>query len=135
MLCASLIPARTAYRSGVTSGTVSLLKPASWGGRTNIIAGISATFSTGSLHAMEKGAILQKSTALHVAIHRPDPFSTKSQVSVSSQVAGLRRLLYGWENQGTETGKWFRKAAEVQHHSPDSLITSQVSLGSSASSH
>ncbi|KAJ6539527.1 carbohydrate esterase family 9 protein [Mycena capillaripes] len=101
--------ALTAYRSGVTSGTVSLMNP---GGSINVIAGISATFSTGALHAMEKGAILQKFTALHVAVHRPDPFSRKSQASVSSQIAGLRRLLSGWENQETETGKWFKRAAE-----------------------
>ncbi|KAJ7682612.1 hypothetical protein DFH06DRAFT_1076348 [Mycena polygramma] len=104
--------ALTAYRLGVTSGTVSLTKPTHWGSDNSVIAGISATFSTAASHAMEKGAIIQKSTALHVAIHRPDPFSNKRQASVSSQVAGLRRLLSGWENQETETGRWFKKAAE-----------------------
>ncbi|KAJ7044508.1 carbohydrate esterase family 9 protein [Mycena alexandri] len=103
-----------AYRSGVTTGTVSLKRPINTfeGGGTNVIAGISTTFSTGASHAMEKGAIIQIFTALHVAIHRPHPFSKERQVSVSSQIAGLRRLLYGWENQATETGKWFKRAAE-----------------------
>ncbi|KAJ6515699.1 carbohydrate esterase family 9 protein [Mycena sanguinolenta] len=104
--------ALTAYCSGVTSGTVSLMKPASLGGSANVIAGISTTFSTGAAHAMERGAILQRVTALHVAIHRPDPFSKKTQASVSSQIAGLRRLLSGWENEGTDTGRWFKNAAE-----------------------
>ncbi|KAJ7228499.1 carbohydrate esterase family 9 protein [Mycena pura] len=104
--------ALTAYRSGLTSGTVSLMKPAHIGGSTSIIAGISTTFSTGSLHAMERGAIIQRFTALHVAVHRPDSLSKGSQVSVSSQIAGLRRLLLGWENQDTETGRWFKRAAE-----------------------
>ncbi|KAJ6490404.1 hypothetical protein C8R47DRAFT_1124518 [Mycena vitilis] len=101
--------ALTAYRLGVTSGTVSLTKPTR---DNNVIAGVSATFSTAASHAMEKGAVIQKFTALHVAIHRPDPFSRKRQPSVSSQVAGLRRLLSGWENQETETGRWFKRAAE-----------------------
>ncbi|KAJ7498753.1 hypothetical protein FB451DRAFT_1334381 [Mycena latifolia] len=105
--------ALTAYRAGVTSGTTSLMKPLSSGG-TSVIAGVSTTFCTGSSHAMEQGAIIQKSTALHVGIHRPHPFlqNKPRAVSVSSQIAGLRRLLYGWENQETETGKWFKRAAE-----------------------
>ncbi|KAJ7129499.1 carbohydrate esterase family 9 protein [Mycena epipterygia] len=103
--------ALAAYRSGVTSGTTSLMKPAFWGS-TSVIAGISTTFDTGSSHAFQKNAIIQKFTALHVAIHRPHPFSNTRQASVSSQIAGLRRLLYGWESQETETGKWFKKAAE-----------------------
>jgi hypothetical protein len=115
----TLTTVRTAYRSGVTLGTASLGKPVSLGSSTNVIAGMSVTFSTGSSHAMERGAVVQKFVALHVAIHRPDAFSKKShQVSVSSQIAGLRRLLSGWENQETDTGKWFKRAAEVGHHSP-----------------
>ncbi|KAJ7240322.1 carbohydrate esterase family 9 protein [Mycena haematopus] len=104
--------ALTAYRSGVTSGTVSLMKPTSLGGGTHVIAGISTTFSTGASHAMKRGAILQKVTSLHVEIHRPGPFSKRTQSSVSSQIAGLRRLLSGWESQETDTGKWFKRAAE-----------------------
>ncbi|KAJ7490396.1 carbohydrate esterase family 9 protein [Mycena galericulata] len=101
-----------AYRSGVTSGTVSLMTPIS-SGDTNVIAGISTTFRTGASHAMEKGAIIQKWTALHVAIHRADPFSTKKEVSVSTQIAGLRRLLTQRRvGEDTETRKWFKMAAE-----------------------
>ncbi|KAJ7068447.1 hypothetical protein C8F01DRAFT_1118223 [Mycena amicta] len=93
-------------RSGVTSGTVF---PISKGG---LIAGISSTFAMGSGHAMEKGAIVQKFTALLVSIHRSDPLSS-SRLGVNEQIAGLRRLLLGWENQETDTGRWFKKAAEV----------------------
>jgi hypothetical protein len=67
---------------------------------------------------MEKGAIVQASTALHVAIRRPYPASLAGsqnhQVSVSTQIAGLRRLLYGWGDRDTETSIWFKKAAEVR---------------------
>ncbi|KAJ7178979.1 carbohydrate esterase family 9 protein [Mycena filopes] len=82
------------------------------GGDPDVIAGVSTTFSTGASHAMERGAIVQAFTALHVAIHRTHPFSKDRQVSVSSQIAGLRRLLFRWEDPATETGKWFKRAAE-----------------------
>ncbi|KAJ7765048.1 hypothetical protein DFH07DRAFT_902839 [Mycena maculata] len=77
--------ALTAYRSGVTYGTACLMKSA-FGGRSNVIAGVSATFRTGASHAMERGAIIQSDVALHVAIHRPDPFSKKSDVSFQGVV-------------------------------------------------
>lgn len=38
-------------------------------------------------------------------------------MSVSTQIAGLRRLLLNGENDDTETGKWFRKAADVSDNS------------------
>ncbi|KAJ7638937.1 carbohydrate esterase family 9 protein [Roridomyces roridus] len=93
-----------AYRSGVTTGTT--IMP-TFVGDTNVIAGISTTFHTGASHAMEKGAIIQPTVALHVTIHRP---LAKSQLSVSSQIAGLRRLLT--RRSETDTGKWFKRAAE-----------------------
>lgn len=63
---------------------------------------------------MEHGAIVQGVTALHVAIARPYPIVGNGGVSVSEQIAALRRLLYGWESTDTETGVWFKKAAEVR---------------------
>ncbi|KAJ7284154.1 carbohydrate esterase family 9 protein [Mycena rebaudengoi] len=106
--------ALNAHRAGVTIGTASLTKRSP--GSATVLSGISTTFRTGSSHAMEKGAIGQASTALHVAIHRPYPVSMAGsqnhQVSVSTQIAGLRRLLYGWGDRDTETGIWFKKAAE-----------------------
>ena len=62
---------------------------------------------------MERGAIVQDIAALHVVLGRPDPLLGDSRVSVSTQIAALRRLLYGWEGTDKETGDWFRKAAEV----------------------
>jgi hypothetical protein len=62
---------------------------------------------------MERGAILQDVAALHVAVGRPYPLVGKGGVSVSEQIAALRRLLYGWERKDTETGFWFKRAAEV----------------------
>ncbi|KAJ7684011.1 carbohydrate esterase family 9 protein [Mycena rosella] len=101
--------ALTAYRAGVTYGTTSVMKPL---GGNSVIGGVSTVFCTGSAHAMEQGAIIQTFAALHVGIHRAHPLSRNRPVSVSSQIAGLRRLLYGWESQETETGKWFKRAAE-----------------------
>jgi hypothetical protein len=60
---------------------------------------------------MERGAIVQDVVALHVVLGRSSPLLPKS-VSVSTQIAALRRLLYGWESTDKETGIWFRKAAE-----------------------
>jgi len=61
---------------------------------------------------MEKGAIIQDIVALHAAVKRAHPLLNPG-VSVSTQISGLRRLLYGWESTDKETGLWFRKAAEV----------------------
>ncbi len=66
-----------------------------------VISGLSAAFRPGSLHAMKRGAILQDVVALHVTIAKP---RRAGGVSVSEQIAGLRRLLYGWESTETETG-------------------------------
>lgn len=62
---------------------------------------------------MQRGAIVQDVAALHVTVSRPFPVIEQG-VSVSTQIAGLRRLLYGWEGADKETGQWFRQAAEVR---------------------
>jgi hypothetical protein len=59
---------------------------------------------------MEPGAIVQDISSLHIAVGRA---SNKAAISVSTQIAALRRLLYGWESTDTETGFWFKRAAEV----------------------
>jgi hypothetical protein len=64
---------------------------------------------------MQRGAIVQDVAALHVVMGKPNP--ALGEVSVSTQMAALRRLLYGWETQDKETGHWFRQAAEVRPHS------------------
>lgn len=60
---------------------------------------------------MQRGAVIQDVAALHVVLGKSNP--AIRGVSVSTQLAGLRRLLYGWEDRDEETGSWFRKAAEV----------------------
>lgn len=104
---------RIAYRSGVTLATSSLAKPIYLAGPdAHIVSGLSVAFRTGSDHAMQKGAIIQDVAALHVVMGKANP--EFRGVSVSTQIAGLRRLLYGWESTDQETGVWFKKAAEVR---------------------
>ena len=64
------------------------------------------------MHTMEQGAIIQDVAALHVTVGRSHPLLNPG-VSVSTQISGLRRLLYGWESTDKETGFWFKQAAEV----------------------
>lgn len=122
--------ALTAYRSGVTMATSSLARPFFldvYG--DNMIAGISATFRTGASHAMERGAILQDATALHIIMGRSHPLFPNKRPSVSSQISTLRRLLYGWEANERVTGEWFQKAAEgviplvIDVHSADIMAS------------
>ncbi|KAG6821570.1 hypothetical protein H0H93_000079 [Arthromyces matolae] len=121
--------ALTAYRSGITLATSSLSKEYYLDGTPgHIISGLSVTFRTGSSHAMERGAIVQDINALHVHIGRVHPMISKG-VSVSTQIAALRRLLFGWEERDKETGYWFRQAAEgvvplvVEVHDADIMAT------------
>ncbi|KAF9006581.1 carbohydrate esterase family 9 protein [Cyathus striatus] len=102
-----------AYRSGVTFATSSLAKPIFlYASEGHLIAGLSVTFRTGASHAMESGAIIQDVVALHVVIGRAHPVFHDKSISVSTQVAALRRLLFGWESTDKETGLWFRRASE-----------------------
>ncbi|TFK22333.1 hypothetical protein FA15DRAFT_706442 [Coprinopsis marcescibilis] len=104
--------ALTAYRSGVTLATSSLGPPNYIAGASShFLSGLSTAFRTGAAHAMEPGAIVQEVVALHVVLGRTHPMM-QTTVSVSTQIAGLRRLLHGWESRDKETGYWFRKAAE-----------------------
>src|SRR6266550_189136 len=106
---------RLAHRSGVTYATSSLIKYRYAGDRgPHIISGLSATFRTGSGHAMERGAVVQDIAALHIVLGRSDPVFQNRKASVTTQIAALRRLLFGWEGEDKETGDWFRKAAEVR---------------------
>ncbi|KAH6915125.1 hypothetical protein BKA70DRAFT_566770 [Coprinopsis sp. MPI-PUGE-AT-0042] len=101
-----------AYHSGVTMATSSLAKPIYLGGlSSHLISGLSAAFRTGASHAMEVGAVIQDVVALHVVVGKSHPL-IPSTMSVSTQIATLRRLLHGWESTDQETGHWFRKAAE-----------------------
>ncbi|KAL1699202.1 hypothetical protein EV121DRAFT_216700 [Schizophyllum commune] len=100
-----------AYRSGVIYAVT--VPSASTTGMTTspVIQGLSVTFRTGCFSVMERGTVVQDVTALHVHISRDTPMGHPG-AAVSQQIALLRRLLHGWESEDTETGKWFKKAAE-----------------------
>ncbi|KAG6845918.1 hypothetical protein H0H87_000724 [Tephrocybe sp. NHM501043] len=70
-----------AYRAGVTTAVVA---PSSNG----FLSGLSTVFSTGAAHKLVPGAVVQDTAALHIAVG-------DSSVSVSTQIATLRRLLSG----------------------------------------
>ncbi len=102
-----------AHRAGVTYATTSFLKPAAFS-RGSFVGGLSATFRTGANHGMERAAIIKSVTALHVAIGRTTPISPSYPgISVSTEIATLRHLLLDGEDENTESGQWFKKAANV----------------------
>ncbi|KAJ4497806.1 hypothetical protein C8R41DRAFT_758876 [Lentinula lateritia] len=122
--------ARMAYRLGVTAATSSLAKPHRlYESDDSMIWGISTTFSTNAAHGLEPEAIIQTETALHVRITRPRFDVRGPATSVSTQIATLRRLLYGWESRDKDTGLYFRKAAEgviplvVEVHNADIMAS------------
>ena len=73
---------RLAYRSGVTTA---ITAPSGQG----FMLGLSTAFAMGASDGIENGAVIQAETALHVRVMRGLP------VSVSTQIATLRRLLFG----------------------------------------
>jgi len=87
-----------AYRSGVTVG---ITAPS----HSKFYGGLGTAFSLGAAHKLEKGAVVQEITAVHVSIRH------FSKPSVSTQVAALRRLLLG-PSEG-EAGIWFDKVKSV----------------------
>ncbi|KAG6832611.1 hypothetical protein H0H92_014447 [Tricholoma furcatifolium] len=86
-----------AYRAGVTRAVVA---PSSRG----FLSGLSTIFSTGAAHKLAPGAVVQNVAALHVSVG-------DSSVSVSTQIATLRRLLLG-EGQG-ELAQRFSEVSEA----------------------
>ncbi|KAF8630669.1 hypothetical protein AX15_002817 [Amanita polypyramis BW_CC] len=70
-----------AYRVGVTSGIVAPVA-------SGMISGMSTVFDTGAPHRLAKSAVIQETAAFHVAIGT-------AEVSVSTQIAALRHLLFG----------------------------------------
>jgi hypothetical protein len=105
----------------VSKATSALVKYTLFGGPSALTPTVSTTFRTGAANALERGALVNELTALHVTVARAAPFAGRfapvTSPSVSEQIAALRRLLLGGEGTGTETGAWFRKAAEVSRAS------------------
>jgi hypothetical protein len=71
------------------------------------LAGLGTAFSVSATNKLERGAVKQEVTALHIAIH------AGSSVGVSTQIAALRRLLL--DEQIGELGEWFTKVAKVSN--------------------
>ena len=72
------------------------------------LAGLGTSFSLGVSHKLEKGAIVQEITALHVSVRH------FAKLSVSTQIAALRRLLLG--SSDGALGEWFGKVKAVSLH-------------------
>ena len=103
----------------MTYATSSLVKNTLFGGPTNLVGGLAVMFRTGASHSLEQGALVKPVTALHITIARPAPYRPIAlPVSVSTQIAVLRRLLLEGEDEKTETGYWFKRAAQVSKLAP-----------------
>ncbi|OBZ68134.1 hypothetical protein A0H81_11870 [Grifola frondosa] len=87
-----------AYRSGVTTGITAPVH--AW-----FFAGLSTSFSTGALHKLEQGALVQEVSALHVSVRH-----FGAAPSVSTQIAALRHLLL--EPGKGDAGRYFREVGE-----------------------
>jgi len=70
------------------------------------LSGLSVKFSTSALHKLEPGAVIKDVVALHISVGKG------AQVSTSTQIALLRRLLDG-EVKG-EVGYWFKQVRRVR---------------------
>ncbi|KAF8662710.1 hypothetical protein AX16_001152 [Volvariella volvacea WC 439] len=84
-----------AYRGGITK---SITAPSNGG--SGLLLGLSTAFDLGAENVLEDGAILEEEVALHVYL------DMGLKVSVSTQVATLRRLLFNARDSGE--GAWAR---------------------------
>lgn len=89
--------------------TVGVSAPASSG----FLSGLGTAFTTGALHKLSKGAVLQDEAALLVSI------GSSTKPSISTQVGVLRRLLNG-EGEG-DLGKAFKKITKASILTPSYL--------------
>ncbi|KAJ7650701.1 carbohydrate esterase family 9 protein [Roridomyces roridus] len=104
-----------AYRAGVTSAIVA---PTAYG----TFGGLGVAFSLAASHKLERGAVLQEVTGVHMKVSQ-----SLNGPSVSTQIALLRKLLlHPVEGQSKE---WFLKVREgeiplvVEAHSADIIAT------------
>ena len=94
---------RLAYRAGVTKAVVA---PVHYG----FFGGLGTSFSTGAVHKLADGAVIQEVTALHVSVGH-----FASRPSISTQIAALRSLLLELTNETpTDVSKPFRDAVKVR---------------------
>lgn len=83
-----------------------------------VIGGLSVAFALGAPSRLAKGAVRQKQVALHASLAKG------SGVSVSTQIALLRRLLLG-DGPG-DAGKAFKQAGAVRKRVPIAPLLSTV---------
>lgn len=108
---------RLAYRSGVTTG---ITAPTGYG----FLQGISAAFRLGAQHALSRGAIIQRDTAVHISLNH------EQRVSVSTQVAALRILLLGHVDEAKQESLILtnvRKVSTVHYFIPASMRSNLTS--------
>jgi len=92
-----------AYRAGVTKAVVA---PVHYG----FFGGLGTSFSTGAMHKLADGAVIQEVTALHFSIGH-----FASRPSISTQIAALRCLLLELPDDTlTDASKPFRDAVRVR---------------------
>lgn len=96
------MPYSLAYRSGIASA---ITPPSSHG----FLAGLSTYFSLGADHKLQKGAVLQDVTAVHVTI------GLNQGPSVSTQIAALRSSLLA--NTDDDTHAQFHRVTQVRARS------------------
>ena len=92
------------YHAGTTRGVT---PPTSF----TFTSGLSVAFSTGAAHKLQRGAVIQDITAMHVSVGHYS--SSGSEGSISTQIAALRRLLLGTAEQNGEEGYWWSRVREV----------------------
>jgi hypothetical protein len=93
---------RLAYRAGVTKAVVA---PVHYG----FFGGLGTSFSTGAIHKLADGAVIQEVTALHFSVGH-----FASRPSISTQIAALRHLLLELPDDTlTDTIKPLRDAVRV----------------------
>lgn len=94
---------RLAYRAGVTNAVVAPVHHGFFGG-------LGTSFSTGAVHKLADGAVIQGVTALHVSVGH-----FASRPSISTQIAALRDLLLELSDETpTEASKPFRDVVKVR---------------------
>lgn len=90
-----------AYRAGVTSAIVAPLHKRFYGG-------LGTFFSTGSLHKLQRGAVIQDKTGVHISVRH-----FGKGPSVSTQISALRKLLLGGDKKG-DAGRVFEDVVKVR---------------------
>lgn len=113
---AAYLVGRLAYRAGVTSAVVAPTTPGIFAGLSGVFGGLGVSFSLGAAHKLERGAVLQEVTGVHMRVMQALPGP-----SVSTQIALLRRLLLRPVDGPSK--EWFLKVTNASFENPFSLCS------------